>query len=149
MKKFKLSEVAWDNSCNGDAKWIHGDLYFPRGDMDWEIYRITVYKEGDNPYECELVSDRDEYPNQRIEGRKCATDEEVEAFVNECFDYVRDMHGSYLVGNVSFIDLKRAKDYAKGREIKEIYGPYSNKKELEFFEGEGEFLNQFNIYDKE
>ena len=139
MKQFKLSECKW-KSYEG-SKWVDG-LVFPHGrTVDEPIFEISIYQDKDGePFECSLSCQWNEYTPQNELERVCNTEEEIEAFVNECFKYVHSYYEQYLVDDmVLFKDRQKALDVANGREVEAVYGPYATMEMYEFFEGNGGF----------
>lgn len=145
MKQFKCSEVTrWEMNEENGARWISGRLVFPKGEDEDKEYFISVYRpDFTSAYECSLdmYYNGGEYTRRGLMKRDCASDEEIERFVNECFAYVKGFYRTFIVDGVAFRNLKTAEKHGKVDEI--VYGPYDSERMYEFFEGNGEFGDEY------
>jgi len=144
MKKFIASEQNW---CEDEgAKWVFDSLVFPYAYLEDRFkWSIHIYKGADEPdYGCGLYAEyNEEYAPDEVMTRRCATYEEIEAFVNECFELVKGEYTRFLVGKYVYLTREKAEQIANGNEIQEVI-EYPTDEHYEFYEGEGAFKGEYD-----
>lgn len=135
MKQFKLSDYLEPEE---NFEWAH--LEFPSDYTLNERPDLTIYYDvtKDKPYTGSFDVWFGDY-SDNVKYTENMDKSEVEAFVNECFQYMRANYVQYLVDGVLFRSLDVAEQHANGKPIVKVHGPYYDEKLYEFYEGDGKF----------